>query len=413
MEPNVDLRDGVYVARQPILDAAGQVFGYELLYRAAAHHTRCEDAGDSCAARVLNDAVLTLGLDTLTGGRRAFINLTRQMLLDDVAALLPPEGVVIEVVESVDVDDAVVEACRRLWADGYALALDDFTLNSNAEALLPYARFVKVDVLATSAEERRSIREAMPSGVRLVAEKVETAEMFEETRAAGHELFQGYYFCRPTTVRSGAMPARRAAYARLLVEVNRPEVHLADMEDLIKHDASLSLRILRCINSAAFGLRRSIRSIREALVLLGVEQVRKWASIWALAGLNSASSPEVVTTVLLRARCCELVAGQLMPPEAASEYFLLGLCSLLDVMLGQPMAQAVEDLPLAGELRGALLGQANAARSVLDAVVAYERGAWDEAAERAEAIGLAGDVLRAAYADALRWARDLSILAAA
>src|SRR5581483_11127163 len=141
MEPNVDLRDGVYVARQPILDAAGQVFGYELLYRAAAHHTRCEDAGDSCAARVLNDAVLTLGLDTLTGGRRAFINLTRQMLLDDVAALLPPEGVVIEVVESVDVDDAVVEACRRLWADGYALALDDFTLNSNAEALLPYARF--------------------------------------------------------------------------------------------------------------------------------------------------------------------------------------------------------------------------------------------------------------------------------
>lgn len=120
-----------------------------------------------------------------------------------------------------------------------------------------------------------------------------------------------------------------------------------------------------------------------------------------------------MTTVLLRARCCELVAGRLMPPEAAAEYFLLGLCSLLDVMLGQPMDLALEDLPLAGDLRGALLGQANAPRAVLDAVVAYERGAWDEAAERAQAIGLAGDALRAAYANALRWARELSILTGA
>lgn len=413
MEPNFDPREGAYVARQPILDASGQVFGYELLYRAAADAVSCQDPRDLAAARVLNDAVLTLGLDTLTGGRRAFINITRHMLLSDLATVLSPETVVIEVLENVGVDDEVIAACRRLRERGYALALDDFTFATGAAALIPFARYVKVDVLNTSTEERRAIEKAVPDGVKLIAEKVESSEVFEEARALGYALFQGYYFCRPTTFSGGALSARRLAYARLLAALNKPNVSVNGVEDLIKHDASLTYRVLRCINSAAFGVRREIHSIRQALVLLGLEQVRKWASVWALAGLNGGATSELVTIAILRARSCELVATQALGADDASEFFLLGLCSVLDAMLGQPMETAIVELPLSDNVRRALLGEQNDARSVLDAVIAHERGEWDEAARIAAGVSVHAERLPLAYADALRWARELSQVAAA
>jgi EAL and modified HD-GYP domain-containing signal transduction protein len=362
---------------------------------------------------VLSDAVLTLGLDTLTGGRRAFINMTRHMLLNELVTVLPPEIVVVEVLENVTVDAEVIEACRRLRERGYTLALDDFTFATGAAALLPFARYVKVDVLSTPAEERRRIEATVPPGVKLVAEKVESSEVFEEARALGYGLFQGYYFCRPTTFSGGALSARRLAYARLLAALNQPSVSVNGVEDLIKHDASLTYRVLRCINSAAFGVRREIQSIRQALVLLGLDQVRKWASVWALAGLNGGSTSELVTIAILRARSCELVATQAFGAEEAPEYFLLGLCSVLDAMLGQPMETAIAELPLSDNVRQALLGTKNSARSVLDAVIAHERGEWDDAAAIARGIAVTPERLPAAYADALKWARELTQLSAA
>lgn len=410
MEPNLDPREGAYVARQPILDSSGRVFGYELLYRAAADATSCDDVRDLAAARVLSDAVLTLGLDTLTGGRRAFVNVTRHMLLNELVTVMSPDTVVVEVLEDVVVDADVVAACARLRERGYSIALDDFRLRAGADALLPYANYVKVDVLSTSNEERRCIEAAMPAGVKLVAEKVESADVFEDARGFGYELFQGYYFCRPTTFSGGALSARRLAYARLLAALSQTDVSINNIEDLIKHDASLTYRVLRCINSAAFGVRREIQSIRQALVLLGLDQVRKWASVWALAGLNGGSSAELVTIAILRARSCELVATSALGPERASEYFLLGLCSLIDAMLGQPMNAAVADLPLSENVRQALLGESNTARGILDAVVAYERGEWDEAARIASTVSVGAERLPLAYSDALKWARELTQL---
>ena len=413
MEPNHDSREGAYVARQPILDASGQVFGYELLYRSGADAVSCQDPHDLAAARVLSDAVLPLGLDTLTGGRKAFINVTRHMLLNDLVSVLSPEAVVIEVLENVGFDEPVIAAVKGLRDRGYAIALDDFTFEVGADALLPYARYVKVDVLGTPVEERRRIEKAVKTGTKLVAEKVETAEAFAEARGLGYHYFQGYYFCRPTTFSGGALSARRLAYARLLAALNKTNVSVNSIEDLIKHDASLTYRVLRCINSAAFGIRREIQSIRQALVLLGLDQVRKWASVWALAGLNGGASSELVTIAILRARSCELVAARAKGADDASEYFLLGLCSLLEAMLGQPMETAVAELPLSDNVRKALLGEQNDARCILDAVIAHERGEWDDAATIATQIPVPSHVLPHAYADALKWARELSQVAKA
>jgi EAL and modified HD-GYP domain-containing signal transduction protein len=408
MSIELDSRNTVCVARQPILDLAGRVYGYELLYRGSADATACTVEGDIAGARVLSDAVLALGLDVLTNGRLAFINFTRSLLLNGAGTLLPPTSMVIELREDIEVDDALIELCRNLHGRGFALALDDFVPGSPAEALIPYASFVKVDVLAIpSAERKKLAARLVPRGIRMIAEKVETAEIVEEARSHGYRLFQGYYFCRPKTFAASAMPGRHLAYLGLLGALNREDLGVDELEDLVKHDVSLSYRVLRSVNSWLYGLRHEVTSIRHALVLLGIDQIRKWASVWVLAGLNSTGTQETVNVAILRARCCELIGDQLAGTEEGQSFFLLGLCSLLDVVLGRPMAEALGEMPLPSAINDALLGEQNPPRHVLDAVLAYEQGKWTEAAEAMERLRLSPDLLPGIYADALRWAREL------
>jgi EAL and modified HD-GYP domain-containing signal transduction protein len=396
------------VSRQPILSATGQVFGYELLCRVGGEATWSTEQQDLAAARVISDAVLALGLETLTGGRRAFMNMSRAHLIGNVASLLPPKAVVIEVIEKANVDAEVVEVCKGLRARGYSLALEDFVLDGPATVLLPYANFIKINTRTTTAAQFQAIRRSVPTGASLIAENVETAERYDELRTSGYHLFQGYYFCKPTMFKTGALSARRMAYAQLLTVLNDANVTVDRVENLVKHDASLSYKVLRCVNSAAYGIQREIQSIRQAVVLLGLEPIKKWASVWALAGLNEGSSPERVNVAILRARSCELIAQTLMSNDDAAEYFLLGMCSLLDVILQKPMEEALNDLPLSQTVHKALLGEENLARFVLDAVIAYERGLWDEAARLAEMAGFTAAQLPVAYADSLRWARELT-----
>jgi EAL and modified HD-GYP domain-containing signal transduction protein len=398
----------VYVARQPILDHAGQVFGYELLHRAHEADTECLASGDAASANVVTNALLTMGLDMLTNGRPAFINMTRALLVSQAPTVLPAPACILEIGHEIAIDAEVVQACRRLHDMGYTLALDDYAGHEDATPLLPFVRFVKVDVQAIDAEQRAAIARRLMHRVRLVAEKVETLEVFEETRKAGYSLFQGFFFCRPTTIRSSAPPGRRLASLRLLAAINQPGVTLAEIEEHIKQDVSLSYRVLRCINSAAFGLQMEIHSIRQALVLLGIAQVRKWASVWSLASAAQGVNTEVLPVAIIRARCCELLGESLPGAQRDSGLFLLGMCSLLDTMLGKPMRSAVADLPLAADIRDALLGNATPTRAILDAVIAYERGDFTRAGALVASLQLPAAALAAAYEDALRYARELS-----
>ena len=403
----------IFVARQPILDSHNRVFGYELLYRAAQTHTYYSGNVELASARVLNDALLGLGLDTLTAGKLAFVNLSRKVLLTDAATLIPPAGIVLELLEDIPADTEVVAACKSLSARGYALALDDFVPGSDAEKLLPYAKFVKMDVLALNPSDMKAAADRLlKQGLRLIAEKVESANLHDSAKGAGCSHFQGYYFCRPRTFSVGAMSANQLTQMRLLAALNQPEASFMDVEALVKRDASLSYRVLRCVNSAAFGVRREVHSIREALQMLGLSQIRKWASIWSLVGVNH-GSPELVTLTVLRARCCELLATNMRDAREASEYFLLGLCSLLDAILGVKMDAAIDDLPLAAEARDALLGHENSSRHLLDAVTHYERGQWDLAKASAQRIGLESTALSEAYSASLAWSHELEGLASA
>ena len=410
----MSLREGpaarpmVHVARQAILDARGHVVGYELLYRGSVRDTACTIEGDVAGASVLTGAMLDLRLDTLTDGRTPFINVTRSMLLNGIATLLRPSLAVFELREDITIDEEVVEACRTLFDSGYRLALDDFVPGSPAEAVVPFVSHVKADVLSLSRDEVTGlVRRLSPKGVTVVAEKVETREVFEWARDVGCGLFQGHYFRRPE-MRSGAVvPTRHAMHLRLLAALNQPTLSIDRLEELVKQDAALSLRVLQCINSAAFPIRREIKSIGEALVLLGVGPIRKWASVWCLAQLNAGTTSELTTIALLRARACELL-GDEMDEADTGELFLVGLCSMLEAILGRPMGEAIADLPLSDAAREALLGRDNALRSVLDSVIAYEDGGWEDAVASAETIGAPEPQLQQAYTGALTWAHELT-----
>lgn len=391
-----------FVTRQPILDGTGRVFGYELLHRAKEGGTE-----DGSGAKGLTDVVLDMGLDTLTEGKPAFLNFNRDLLLSDAGTLLPPKKSVIQLRRGIEVDDEVVAACQRLHKAGYRLALD-FGSDPEGERLLPFVKFVKVDVRSMSPSASAALASRLSANdLRVIAEKVETIEAFNAAKQAGFTLFQGYYFCQPTTLQASVLPGRRLAYLQLLSALRQPDVGVMQVEELVKHDVSLSYRVLKCVNSAAYGLRSEVTSIRQALVMIGVDPIRKWVSVWSIAGLNTEGPSELVTVSLLRARCCELLGGQL-PRAGNSELFLLGLCSLLDAILDRPLADAIADLPLGPDIKAALLGEANTARAVLDVVVAYEAGDWDVASEKAQVLGLPEDAAAVAYADALLWARQLS-----
>ena len=407
--PTTNPRSPVFLARQPILDRTGRVRAYELLYRTTDEGPgRASSTADAATARVLHGAIMSLGLDAFSPDRPAFINLTRNLLLGDLAEMLPKDSVVFEVLETVDADREVIEACRRLHASGHTLALDDFVPGSSAEELLPYVKYLKVDVRAIAADARRRLIASAPDHLTFLAEKVETADEFAATTAEGFTLFQGYYFCRPTTVRTHDISGGAVASLRVLEAVNRPSVTLNELDDIIRRDASLAQRVLRYANSAAVGRRQTTGSIRQALLVVGLDQIRRWVSVWSLAGLGASHVPEVMTMAVVRARCCERLGAAVLGEDQSGECFVLGLCSLLDVLLGGPMEDVLKVLSLPDESVHALTGGRNTRRDVLDAVVAYERGQWPAVQQLCADLRIRSADLAEFHADATRWAGELT-----
>jgi EAL and modified HD-GYP domain-containing signal transduction protein len=396
---------GIFVARQPILDATRRVRGYELLYRRTAGARTSDGASADVATASVIEALFAIGFDTLTGGQKGFINVSRQLLLDGIPSVLPVDRVVLEVGPDIDADDDVVGACRELKSAGYAFALDQFAPGERTDPLVPFADFLKVGLLAQTGA-------AAPSGASngrtpVVATNVETASEFQTAAADGYDFFQGFFLGRPELKGGRAVPAQHVAGIRLLHALHDPELTIHQLEDLVKHDATLCFLILRTVNSAAYGLRTTVQSIRDALVLLGRDTVRRWAALWALAGLGRHTHSELLTMATVRARCCELLAASASGEDAAADGFMVGLCSMLDAILEQPLPELLESTPVAGAVRSALLGEDNDARRTLDCVVAYERGDWARCVEAAASAGLDPGVLPDAYTEALRWSNEL------
>ncbi|HFC97161.1 MAG TPA: HDOD domain-containing protein [Thermosulfurimonas dismutans] len=397
----------IFIARQPILDRKGQTYAYELLYRETPENRfiLVELDEDLASRYVLVHSFLHFGLNRIAFGRRVFINFTANLLRSRVLYSFPPEKLVVELLENIEVSDSLLTVVREVREKGYYIALDDYREDSALRVFLPYADFVKIDFRDTPPEEIERLVRELGETHRLVAEKVETREEFEWAVSLGFRYFQGFYFARPQVLSSREMPVSKFHYFRLLKFLYGVGDQLEEIVQIISSDAVLSLRLLKFINSAFFGLLAKVKSVKHAAVLLGIQGLKKWASLITLHILAADRPPELVINSLVRARFMELLAERLSLREDGEEAFTVGLLSLLEAMLDQPMEEIVKDLPLEDSIKEALLDRPGPFTPLLRMVVAYERGEWAALQEEARRVGLFDDsVLPRLYSEALTFA---------
>lgn len=397
--------EDVFVARQPIFDCDKRVYAYELLFRDGLENVCSIADSHRAASHVLQAAWLTFGLPALIGQNRAFVNFSRDLLLAGYGETLPVESVVIELLETIDGDADVVEACTKLKRSGYLVALDDFVYRAELGPLLEIADIVKIRFRDSDpAEQAAHVRRLAPHTARLLAEAVETQEEYDQAVGLGFTYFQGYFFCRPQIIKGRALSGSRLTYLKLLQAVTAPALNIAELDRIIQADVSIAHRLMKYLGSASFSFRGTVTSVRQGLVLLGKEQTRRWVSLIALAEMGRDKPQEVLVSAAVRAKHCELIGGLAGMESRRPDLFLLGALSLVDVMLDQPMSEVLAELPLANDLAAALEGRSTTLRPVLELVLNYERGNWTTCSEISAVLGVPEAAVFQRYREAVSWA---------
>ena len=399
----------IFVARQPIFDRQQDTCGYELLFRSGLANYFTHTDGDYASAKVVVNSFMELGLNALTGGRKAFINFTSSFLRSEYAMLFPADSIVVELLENVTPDAPTVDACRKLKSMGYTLALDDFVYREGYEPFINLADIIKVDFMEFNAPNDRQafVRKFGRSGIKLLAEKVETIEDFAQAEEMGYTYFQGYFFGKPKIVSGSEIAASKLGCLQILQEANRTNLNFVRLEELVKHEVAISYKLLKYINSALFGLRWKIESIKQALVLLGEKNVKKWISLVALAAMGDDKPAELLVHSVVRGRFCESISGQVGLRQRSQDLFFTGLFSLIDAIMEKPMPTILAELAMAEDVKAALLGESNKLRTVFDTALAYEKGSWKQFAELSSHLKLNEEAVPGLYEDAVKWANQV------
>lgn len=392
----------VFVGRQPIYDRNKQVVAYELLYRSDQSASEAGvTCGDSATAEVIINTFLELGLESLVGNHTAFINLTRSFITGERPLPFSNKQVVLEVLEDIAVDTAVVKGLTALVLRGYTIALDDFIYRPELEPLIKLAKIIKIDVLNMSSQQiAEQVARLRPFKAKLLAEKVESYEVLSTCHDLGFDYFQGYFFCKPNIVAGRALSANRLVILNLLAKLQNPEIDIKELEALIVQDVALTYRLLRYINSAFFGLRREVESVQRALVYIGIKAIRNWVSLLLMSRIDD-KPQELINVALIRARMCEQLARH-MQLEGEEQYFTIGLLSVIDAMMDQPMEKLLDAIPLATHIKDALLSGEGKGGLILTSVIHYIEGNWTAL----EGSPIEPDTLRNTYLEALAWADE-------
>lgn len=393
----------IFVARQPIYDADGNVTAYEVLFRRGMEGGAGVVTRTESAMSIVN-AILEIGLNDLVGDKRAFINVTEELLLEDCLDVLPKDRVVIEVLENVRPLPEVVEAVRSLVCRGYTIALDDFVHHDSLRVFTDLATIVKLDVQGQDFDAlRKATATVRRPGVQLLAEKVEDRPMYARCKRLGFDLYQGYFFMKPHVLAGSSMRTNRVSLLRLLTRLQDSNARIQDLEDIIRSDVTLSYRLLRLTHTVEAAARARIETVAQAIQFLGVRKVSSIAMLLALAGADDVPQ-ELIVGAFTRAHMSESLARS-RGMEEPSRVFLAGLLSVLDAIMNVPMEQALEMLPISDEIRDALVNPVceNAVARLLREVKAYELGDWD-AVEH----GLhRGRDAISAYLGAIKWSHEV------
>ena len=407
------MQDQIYLGRQPILDAKQATVAYELLFRGG--NTADSNVTDDllASANVIINTISQFGIEHVLGGHLGFLNVSHQLLMSDLLELLPPEHMVLEILETVEIDDSVIARCRELKANGFRLALDDFVYNPSYDPLFEIIDIIKFDVMLSSREEIAQGMAAIRKypRIRLLAEKVEKREEFQHFLGAGFSMFQGYFFARPTVMTARKANPAQATLLRVMGMIQKDE-DPSQVEKIFKGSPHLSIGLLRLVNSVGMGLRNKVGSIQQALIVLGQRQLLRWVQLLLYSQTADSTSSPIFQLAAVRARFIELVAQSLAkdPKQTkglADNAFMAGILSLVDVVLSMKMTDVISELGLVDEVKDALLEREGFLGQLLTLSEKMETGDFSAVSALAQELGLSADVLNQAQLEAIQWAEHL------
>ena len=390
----------IFVGKQPIYNQNLGVYGYELLFRSGHQNAASFDiaSADSATSTTIINSFMEMGLDKLVGNRKAFLNLTEYFLTDDNAMPLMPENVVLEVLEDIEVNKNLIRGLTGLKKRGFTIALDDYIYNPAHKPMLPLASIIKIDIMQLDEKELiKHVKQLGKYKASLLAEKIETLDEFEFCQDLGFEFFQGYFLSKPRIVKGESLPTNKLSLLNLLAILQNPDSDTEELEEAISFDVAISYKILKLINSAFFNTQSKIESIRQAIVMLGRNQLRSWASMLALSNLEDRPS-EMMHLAMTRAKMCELLAEKANQASQES-YFTVGLFSALDILMERELVEVIKPLPLSEDVVDALLHKKGILGEALKCVLAYEVSDF----ENAQFQNLSPNDLFVANVEAVSW----------
>ncbi|CDH46998.1 EAL and HDOD domain-containing protein [Candidatus Contendibacter odensensis] len=367
----------IYLGRQPIYEANFRLEGYELSY----HPTDAENAGlldsELSSSQVLFDTLAEVGLERLVGSGKAFLSAARELIVQGYLqhTIVSSPQMVFQISTDIMVDTPLIDALRALRQQGYHFLLDNYADNEAYRALLDVAEYARIDMVTTPASEaHRIITRLQQRGVALIAGGIEDQEVLESCQALRFNFFQGRHFSQPRLLKFKGISTNHLTVLRLISALNQPDVDMKTIETVIAQDVSLSYKLLRYINSAYFNLSRRIDSIQRAVTLLGLRNIRSWATLRSMSAMDN-TRDDLQTIALVRAKMCEELAAQLGLKQREMG-FTVGLLSVLDLVAQAPMSDVLATLPLDDEINAALLRHEGLLGKVLACTLAYEQCDW-------------------------------------
>ncbi|WP_342559286.1 HDOD domain-containing protein [Metasolibacillus sp. FSL K6-0083] len=403
----------VFVGRQPIFNANKQIIAYELLYRNKNLTAFPMINEDVATIKVLINSFLHIGAEKITQGKPVFINFTENLLESSIDQLLKSSQVVIEILENVQITPKLIQRVRELKEKGFKVALDDFVLDKQVESyneLFQYIDYIKIDFLATTLEERkkieRKVQEKFPH-IQLLAEKVEEYDQFKTAKASNYQLFQGYFFEKPQIVKGNSIPPNTIPYLNILLLLSEENPNVQLIAQNIEKDLSLAYKLLQMINNATGHVKVRIYSIRQAIMMIGIPNLRKWIYFVAMGERQIDDEEdffeEIMRASLFRAKVCEILAKR-NRKKNHPEYFLVGMFSLIDILLKSTLEEIVQKLPLSNRVIDTILGQQTEMTPYLQFSMALDKLEWDKLQALGENIGLNIHEMDELYSEALAWA---------
>jgi len=400
----------IFLARQPIFDRNKNVIAYELLFRNSNENVYNNVDGNQATLQVIANSFYEFDFKSVSDNKKVFINFTEKLITDEIATILPWEEVVIEILETIEPTDEIIDACKKLKEKGFVLALDDFVFDEKYTELIKLIDIIKIDFIVTKGNERKKIFDLLKinNNIKFLAEKVETIEEYNEAMYYGYDYFQGYYFSKPTILTTKSIPTNKYAGLEILKLINNADFKYSDLEDLILKDVGLSYKIIKLINSSAYYLRNEVNSIKYAITFLGEKEIVKWLYVVLLKDIKGKNPNELIRISLQRAKFCESICNNSSYKEKTFSAYITGLFSVMDAILNCSMESIIKDLNISDEIKEGLIGEENILNTILKLAISYGRGEWENAEIYSEKINIGIDKISEIYLETLNWTDSIS-----